>query len=154
MGVMYSGTEEWKEKNRQRINKLLEDFNPNKQTHPWATYIPDRKPAFKVHKNRGTALSAFQYGRPGNLYKWDFLPQSQGVIGWVELARVEDKELEKCENCGKELYTHHGTRRYRAVRYVWIGKPQWKQVQTCDACGRRLSKAPSEHRELQPRISF
>lgn len=37
-------------------------FDPNKETAKglWATYIPNRSPAFKVHTNRGHATSAIK----------------------------------------------------------------------------------------------
>ena len=39
-------------------------FNPNQnnvKNMVWATYIPSRKPNFKLHANRGQAISALKY---------------------------------------------------------------------------------------------
>lgn len=35
-------------------------FDPNKQDHQWATYIPQRKPQFKTYNSRGHALNALR----------------------------------------------------------------------------------------------
>lgn len=45
----------------------MKKFNPNdikkseEKPYIWATYIPDRKPKFKVYNNRGYASSSIKY---------------------------------------------------------------------------------------------
>lgn len=141
--------EEWERKEVERVNKLIDDFQPNNQAHPFATFIPDRKPQFKAHKGRGTALSAFQYGRPGILYEWK-------NHKWVELGRVlSGSEVNDCQNCGGEMLKHYSTmgedHSYRNAHYLWISQPHWQQVQLCQKCTKRLKNVPTEHRALDPK---
>jgi hypothetical protein len=142
----FSSDPDYKQKLRDETNKVLDEFDPNQQKHPFATYIPDRRPPFKVHSGRGTAISAFGYGRPGILSAWE-------NARWVELCKVYDREAKKCENCGGELirtYTTYngGTDSYREVRYLFVSQPQWHQVHLCHTCGDRLKRTPTQHRGL------
>lgn len=110
----------------------MEPFNPNKpaltKSYFWATYIPNRRPDFKLHLNRGHALNAFMYGREGILYQWD-----KANSWWIEITRVESKGKPKpthCERCG-------GSDEMSYPRWRWVDKhtdaPRMLQIcRTCD----------------------
>lgn len=84
------------------------DFDPNaaKAKLPWATYVPNRSPKFKMHKQRGHALSANYYNNY-ILYKWD-----SNTDRWEEVYRLEDwtpptKDSDtRCDQCGGSLPTY------------------------------------------------
>jgi hypothetical protein len=82
------------------------DFDPNKlqkkkKQQIYSTYIPDRRGAsFKIHDNRGHALSAFGGRENAILYKLE--PDET----WTEVYRVEDWSKTRdpyCENCDKRI---------------------------------------------------
>jgi hypothetical protein len=74
--------------------KMIQDFDPNAQHKPFATYLPARSPAFKVHSRRQDALGALAGYWYGVLYKF-------GDVGWEEITRkVWDEKIGKCDNCG------------------------------------------------------
>lgn len=112
------------------------DFDPNSKQPPaieWATYIPNRKPNFKTHKNRGQALNAFQYRDNVILYKYDF-DQSK----WIEIYRIENwsQNASHCEMCGIEF----GSRNYTYPNSEWwrdekrkIVEPL-KRMRICSGC--------------------
>lgn len=96
------------------------EFNPNDMSGPkapeWATFIPGRKPEFKVHKQRNHALSAFQYRSNFLLFHWE-----DGK--WVEVFRAEnwhdDPKKEICDKCGKSTLGEHYGRMYNDGGWVW-----------------------------------
>lgn len=122
-------------------------FDPNKPAKTkqffWATYIPDRRPNFKMHANRGHALNAFQYRSNAILYKWDEKKEE-----WVEVYRVEnwkDNDHPDCEHCGKRTLDNlmrNGGRYwdYNRGSRIWIGKKtdSPKQIWVCRDCERML----------------
>lgn len=49
------------------------EFNPNKPTPEWATYLEGRRPKFKIHTNLGNAKNALNVKYPhegGIIYQW------------------------------------------------------------------------------------
>ena len=68
-------------------------------TYEWATYIPGRRPQFKVHGLKGQAIAALKYRAVGERYpsKVTRLPPDQqlffrklGTELWEEIALVEE----------------------------------------------------------------
>jgi hypothetical protein len=115
------------------------EFNPNEPAKTkqffWATYIPSRRPNFKLHSNRGHALNAFANHFWGAiLYKWE-------NDEWVEIYREEKDDAKTsryCENCGKDLKrpdygSYWGTK-------MWIDKKTDKprRIMACYECERLL----------------
>lgn len=120
------------------------DFNPNKPAKTkkffWATYIPYRNPEFKMHSQRGHALSAFQYKSDVILYQWD-----QTKEEWVEVYRIEKISTDTraqnvlyCEKCGDEIPRNTWGGRH-AYRGWWPCEPNEhgfdrEYLQVCSAC--------------------
>jgi hypothetical protein len=79
----------------------FKNFVPPKppEVPPYATYVPDRSPQFKVHASRGKAVSAISYvhsyqARGGIVYAL--------VDGkWKEELRYEPQET--CDKCNKKF---------------------------------------------------
>ena len=77
-------------------------FNPN-SLKMWATYIPDRNPSFKIHKNKAEATSALKYRSfyEKNNYDFKIIPEDcilwyRGKEEWLEVEfehryNVKDK---------------------------------------------------------------
>ena len=112
------------------------DFDPNfkhkPKTPPYATYIPDRRPEFKLHANVGHAKNAFQYRSNAILYKWD-----TDIDEWIELARIEGfrhRDVPCPIGCGGKSYSAG----WEGMRYVL--KPCYK----CQTVESRLKTAPRE----------
>lgn len=117
-------------------NSSLDSFDPNSPTvGVWATYIPSRKPKFKVHKTRGHAKSAFHYVSTGILY--------ESVDGeWVERHRSDGWEKSpNCSGCGADVvrtYDFRGEpRSYNNGCARWDG---FKRITLCLTCVRRKSR--------------
>lgn len=98
------------------------DFNPNKpaltKNYFWATYIPDRRPNFKMYSQRGHALNSFQYKSKGILYKW--IEEE-----WKEIFRLDEsfKKSDNCQLCNASLIREYRTnhvRRYNNGERKWI----------------------------------
>lgn len=73
----------------------LDDFDPNSNNgFGWATYAPRRgSQPFKVHSNRGNALSAMSQHGSAILYRW-----SDGR--WDEVVRLDpERKADHCERC-------------------------------------------------------
>lgn len=113
----------WRKPNtyEQKTIDLLREFDPNQQTeHDWASYIPYRTPAFKVHRKRAAALSAISGHNNGILYEFD---RSAGR--WNEVFRIEAAHLRaRCEDCGKGVTPDmRGAISYgERLRMVWLKK--------------------------------
>lgn len=77
----------------------LDDFDPNNNPSPFATYAPGRNPKWKLHASRASALGAMGQRRgPGggcSLYAWE---NNQ----WTELARYQPYNFAstRCDACG------------------------------------------------------
>jgi hypothetical protein len=105
------------------------DFNPNipakRKEFFWATYIPDRRPEFKMHTKRAHALNAAQYRNNYILYQWV-------DNEWVERSRLENFYDQKCHYCG---YYFEGYQRYGGYS-EWIDKDTDfpKRVRVCYEC--------------------
>lgn len=68
------------------------DFNPNEKKRPawpFATFVPRRKPQFKVHHKRNHAAAALTTYMEGIMYEW---------VGeeWTEIQRLEDPRCCLC----------------------------------------------------------
>lgn len=106
------------------------DFNPPKavpkiKVPEWATYVPDRttKGKFAIHNTRAHALNALK-GREGIMYHAE-----NGE--WVEVTRVEAKDLVTCHGCGKDLSNRYGWSPYSTK---WLHEPALKCVGICYDC--------------------
>lgn len=111
---------------RRRKNRL--EFDPNSRDAPqWATYIPTRSPAWKIHSKKGQAAGAVSnsvnssgYGHAAILYEY--------VNGkWIERGRAEPTEF--CAHCGIE----DTGRTYRRLD-KHPGKYQFEKPFVCQAC--------------------
>jgi hypothetical protein len=75
------------------------DFDPNKpgatKKHLWATYVPDRRPQFKMYAQQNFAKNSMMHGRPGILYKWNEESEQ-----WDQVHKVEKRWPKMCERCG------------------------------------------------------
>jgi len=113
------------------------DFDPNVNRKApgkpeWATYIPDRKPQFKVYTNRGHALNSFQYRSNVILYRL-------GDNGkWIEAFRIEDwSPAIRCELCTTSVLKVSPTGQVYNVGYrKWIDKEtdHPKIITVCMGC--------------------
>lgn len=87
-------------------------FDPNTiDAGTWSTFCPHRRPQYKVHANRGHALSALSGQGFGILFRRD-------VDRWIEVWRVEqDHRPEECEvvNCAGKTNAMYGD-------WKWIDK--------------------------------
>lgn len=111
-------------------------FNPNQpaktKQYLWATYIPDRHPAFKLHHQSNHAKSAFQYRGNGILYKWDSINEE-----WKEIFRVENSEYQTCEHGGSPKENYRTKKIYHQY-YKWIGKDESsRKIAVCIDCCRQ-----------------
>lgn len=74
------------------------DFDPNTMPEPeYATFVPGRRPKFKHHTTRSTALNAARWHREQGvvLYRWD-----KSARAWIELFRCVDWKCRKhCDLC-------------------------------------------------------
>lgn len=81
------------------------NFNPNDANAPqlpkWATYIPGRRPEFKLHKQKGHATNAVGNHKCGIVY--EYVDNE-----WVERYRLDRKDIvcaiEGCDNRSKYHY--------------------------------------------------
>lgn len=107
------------------------DFDPNKKGKPvyeWATYIPERRPQFKAHRNVGHAKNAFKYRSDAILYHWE-----EGE--WVEKYRVEDlKSPDTCDWCSESTITYHYRRAYNAGDWYWPKNGKLHMEYLCRDC--------------------
>lgn len=75
--------------------KLLDEFDPNlKSKKPWATFIPNRYPNFKVHSRIQDAMAAIGRHEHGILYE---------VVNdrWEQLVRKCPEDYRGvCQSCG------------------------------------------------------
>ena len=98
-------------------------FNPNKpgmtKNYFFATFIPDRRPQFKMYSNRGHALNAFQYKDEGILYEWDTTKNE-----WEEIYREEKDGFthETCDVCGDSMMRDIGGRSYKFGQRIWVDR--------------------------------
>ena len=91
-------------------------FDPNatgKFKYAWATYIPRRNPEFKLHSNRGHALTAcLHHGGEFVLYKWE-----NGR--WEDKVRWEEpyptRECYICQKPKGDMWDYYPKR-------AWINK--------------------------------
>lgn len=129
------------------------DFDPNDKHKPvlpdWATYIPEgRKPAFKMHNNRGHALNAIGECQDAILYKFD---HSNHL--WNEVLRFEDfKKPDNCDDCGGTLLFNlygDGEKLYNRGDRVWINLNEETPVIAvlCQDC-RRWHRQPTWARQV------
>lgn len=108
----------------------LDDFDPNRknkpQIPPFATYIPSRRPEFKVHSNQGHAKNAINGVWPvfpAALYQWQ-------DDKWVEVDRVE--RATHCSRCEKPFDTTY--ERYgQTIRELEVS-PKYKSPRFCRPC--------------------
>src|SRR5690242_5050196 len=108
------------------------DFDPNQpskvaQTKQffWATFIPNRRPTFKVYSNRGHALNSFQYRDNAILYNWN-------GTQWEEVYRIENwKDSSNCERCGDPI---------KYADRAWIDRhtDSPRLITCCFSCKRKL----------------
>lgn len=69
---------------RVKQEKVIASFEPPKAS-PWATFIPGRKPPFKVHATEGLAKQAVAYEkRLAVVYYWDSIARK-----WSECRRID-----------------------------------------------------------------
>jgi hypothetical protein len=104
------------------------EFNPNKpaqtKKYIWATYVPDRHPAFKLHAQQNHAKSAFQYRSNAILYAWN-----SDTSEWEEVFRVENNDYPVCEHGGSP--SPYGGHTY----HKWVGKGrESKRFAICKYC--------------------
>lgn len=103
-------------------------FDPNQKGNKppaprFATYIPDRRPEWKIHSALGHAKNAFQYRSNAILY--EYIDEE-----WVERARIEDKprsynNQSPCSNCGLDRNSLPG------IHVRW----RWKEFDYKPFCG-------------------
>lgn len=109
-------------------------FDPNKVALPeftWATYIPDRNPNFKVHKNRGHALNAVDYRKNYILYQ-------RVNDEWIERYRIENLAPEApCERCTNSAswWSHTWDRDEKGK----IAEPL-KRLRICSTCKYKVGR--------------
>src|SRR4051794_8843876 len=93
------------------------NFDPNARTfkkrqHVYATYIPDRSPAFKTHWNLGQAKNAITYmQRPAGAIMYRLVDDQ-----WVECFKMNPDDYhipEHCTNCWADM------------RSLWSAKMKW-----------------------------
>lgn len=67
----------------------MENFDPNAlpPTFVTATFVPDRTPQFKLHRNKGHATNAWKCHARCIRYEWD----AENRL-WVEVARKTKHE--------------------------------------------------------------
>lgn len=112
-----------------RRKKRLE-YDPNSRDAPqWATYIPSRSPAWKVHAKKGQAAGAVSnsinssgYGHPAILYEFH-----NGR--WVERGRAEPVEF--CAHCGEDAKAKHD---YYTRLSSRKGQYQFEKPFVCRTC--------------------
>lgn len=75
-------------------------FDPNKQSnggYVWATFIPNRKPKFKLHSNLAQATSALKYRSHyvDSDYRYEYVPDDCTLWQLVdgEWAEVQFKRM-------------------------------------------------------------
>lgn len=78
----------------------LDDFDPNNSPSPFATYAPNRRPAWKLHATRASALGAMsnQRGYGGcSLYTWE-------NNRWAERVRYQPRNFvpARCDMCSAQ----------------------------------------------------
>lgn len=113
-------------------------FNPNKpsvtKVYIWATYIPGRRPEFKLHSQRGHALTAFYDRENAILYNWV-------DDHWVEVFRMENYyDIDHCQICEKPFEVYDGAwskyNKFRRTGRKWVDlktdKP--KLLRVCREC--------------------
>jgi hypothetical protein len=98
----------------------------------WATYIPNRSPEFKVHKNEGLANSAMGQRDLNESYAKYALRGGE----WVKVYEYQPKHF--CDWCSKNLHENEkdARGRYRTTRYrpPHSKKPKWQQPVICAGC--------------------
>lgn len=117
------------------------DFDPNSisskkktKVYEYATYIPGRRPEFKVHWLISHAKSAFQYRNDAILFRLE-----DGE--WKELYRIEDySEPDNCDNCEVSLWAQYpGSKPYRRGRRIWKPREN-KLIFVCYDCLRKIRR--------------
>lgn len=113
-----------------KVNKIT--FNPNnidKKQYLWATYLPYRTPAFKLHEKEQFAKSAFTNHAYGIIYIWN-----SDTSLWDEVFRLEDPD--DLENCGHGP-TKRNWQNKLVWEYRWVGKGRdSKYIRVCGNCKR------------------
>lgn len=115
------------------------EFNPNKpgitKEFFWATYIPNRRPKFKLHSNRGHALNAVKYEirHDSILYKWSSLERE-----WIECFRLENyTKPSTCDQCGISLIDPKYSWSTGSMR--WVDKDLRPQlICVCKTCAKEI----------------
>lgn len=106
----------------------LDKFVPPGKKPPipeWATYIPDRTPAFKIHKQRSHARNAVG-NRESILYQYI---NDQ----WVEILRNEpSKGPRNCDKCGIAVAKWYGV----------YGQQKWQGDKLLTVCPYGCKKTP------------
>lgn len=105
----------------------LDAFDPNNRPSPFATYAPGRRPTWKLHATRASALGAMnnQRGYGGcSLYAWE-------SNKWVEKVRYQPRDFlpSRCDACSQTLlvdemkwdYTQNPTQRVKTGRQIAKG---------------------------------
>lgn len=96
----------------------LDKFDPNTTPeHRFATFIPRREPGFKIHRDRGPALSAISGHNNAILY------EREDNGRWNEIFRVQLGNLkDRCEDCGHKVVPDPKGRIgwTETLRMVWV----------------------------------
>lgn len=115
-------------------------FDPNEKNKgvpviKWATYIPDRTPNFKIHKQINHAKSAFQYRNNAILYE-------RVDEEWIERYRRELDGADHpryCQWCEKDTYDEGISKwsSYYAGSFIWPKTGELVTHWVCYDCGHK-----------------
>jgi hypothetical protein len=131
----------------------MDTFDPNdprKGDWIWATFQPHRRPAFKLHMNRGPALTSCGAEAWYILYNW-----SSQESKWVEVCRVDNRRHHViCHHCGRDTSSRKPQFYSMPLSWYWVGQPFLREVGLCEKCNdyqgplRAMMNAPIDKRTL------
>jgi hypothetical protein len=90
------------------LSKELADFDP-RRIDAWATFVPNRRPKFKVHSGRPQALGVLTSNNYGALFRY-------GPHGWVRVAIRDPAMMTACSICGDDVLSSNGHLLWWAMR--------------------------------------
>jgi hypothetical protein len=74
-----------------RVTKSIDDYPTDGFPIPWATWIPDRRPEFKVHSDLGKAKNAIGMPIPGAVHILTNGTREQSIRGGVLYQLIKGK---------------------------------------------------------------
>jgi len=101
---------------------------PKVNQNVWATHVPNRSPAFKVHSSEGLANSAVGYHFPGvTVTKYKLTDGEWAVHTVFEVPPV-------CDRCSKEFTTDRWGRKQVDRPYKRSGNAKYSDPCICRPC--------------------